>query len=92
MSSTAARAAGTATGHGSGPPALLHHWDPAATAAIIGAAHDQAWRVREMAAKVVARHQVGDALDAVAALRTDEVERVRTAAGRAVTILTAAGA
>ena len=72
--------------------ALLHQWDPAATAAIIGAAHDQAWRVREMAAKVVARHQVGDALDAVAALRTDEVGRVRTAAGRAVTILTAAGA
>ena len=45
-----------------------------------------------MAAKVTARHKVGDALDAVAALRTDEVERVRAAASRAVTVLTAAGA
>jgi hypothetical protein len=71
---------------------LLHQWDPAAAAAIIGATHDGAWRVREMAAKVTARHKVGDALDAVAALRTDEVERVRAAASRAVTVLTAAGA
>ena len=71
---------------------LLHAWDPAATAAIIGATSDEAWRVREMAAKVVARHRVGDAFDAVAALRTDPVERVRAAAARAVTVLTAAGA
>ena len=70
---------------------LLYQWDPAATQAIIGATHDEAWRVREMAAKVVARHKVGDALDAVAALRGDEVERVRAAASRAVTLLTAAG-
>jgi hypothetical protein len=71
---------------------LLHAWDPAATAAIIGATGDEAWRVREMAAKVIARHRVGDAFDAVAALRTDPVERVRAAAARAVTVLTAAGA
>jgi HEAT repeat protein len=71
---------------------LLHAWDPAATAAIIGATSDEAWRVREMAAKVVARYRVGDAFDAVAALRTDPVERVRAAAARAVTVLTAAGA
>jgi HEAT repeat protein len=71
---------------------LLHAWDPAATAAIIGATADEAWRVREMAAKVIARHRVGDAFDAVAALRTDPVERVRAAAARAVTLLTAAGA
>jgi hypothetical protein len=71
---------------------LLHQWDPAAAAAVIGATRDEAWRVREMAAKVIARHQVGDALDAVAALRADQVERVRAAASRAVTILTAAGA
>jgi HEAT repeat protein len=71
---------------------LLHAWDPAATAAIIGATSDEAWRVREMAAKVVARHRVGAAFDAVAALRADPVERVRAAAARAVTILTAAGA
>jgi HEAT repeat protein len=71
---------------------LLHVWDPAATAAIIGATGDEAWRVREMAAKVIARHRVGDAFDAVAALRADPVERVRAAAARAVTVLTGAGA
>jgi hypothetical protein len=71
---------------------LLHAWAPAATAAIIRATEDEAWRVREMAANVIARHQVGDALDAVAALRADEVGRVRAAAARAVTLLTAAGA
>ena len=75
-----------------GARGLLHEWDPAATAAIISAAGDEAWRVREMAAKVIARHQVGDALTAVAALRDDEVARVRAAAARAVTVLTAAGA
>jgi HEAT repeat protein len=71
---------------------LLHAWDPAATAAIAGATSDEAWRVREMAAKVIARHRVGDAFDAVAVLRADPVERVRAAAARAVTVLTAAGA
>ncbi len=70
---------------------LLHAWDSAATAAITGATSDEAWRVREMAAKVIARHRVGDAFDAVAALRADPVERVRAAAARAVTLLTAAG-
>ena len=71
---------------------LLHAWDSAATEAIIGATADEAWRVREMAAKVIARHRVGDALDAVAGLRTDPVPRVRAAAARAVVILTADGA
>lgn len=68
---------------------LLHTWDDAATDAITRATRDDAWRVREMAAKVVARHEVGDALDAVAALRGDEVPRVRAAAERAVVRLTA---
>jgi hypothetical protein len=71
---------------------LLHAWDPAAAGAITGAVTDEAWRVREMAARVVARHRVGDALDAVAALRGDPVDRVRAAASRAVAVLTAAGA
>jgi hypothetical protein len=75
-----------------GARGLLYRWDAAATAAVIGATHDEAWRVREMAAKVIARHEVGDALNAVAALRADEVARVRAAASRAVTVLTAAGA
>jgi hypothetical protein len=75
-----------------GARGLLHAWDPAATSVIIAATHDEAWRVREMAAKVIARHRVGDALEAVAALHADAVERVRLAAARAVTVLTAADA
>jgi HEAT repeat protein len=68
---------------------LLHAWEPAATEAIIHATADDAWRVREMAAKVIALYRVGEALDAVAALRTDSVPRVRAAAERAVRLLTA---
>ena len=45
---------------------------------------DESWRVREMACKVVARHRIGDLLDEVAALETDSIGRVRTAASRAV--------
>jgi hypothetical protein len=76
---------------------LLHAWDERAdqaaeaepvTDAIIGALGDHAWRVREMAAKVVAAHRVGQALDAVAALRHDPIPRVRAAAERAVILLT----
>jgi HEAT repeat protein len=57
--------------------------------AIIHATEDDAWRVREMAAKVIAKHHVGEALDAVAGLRDDPVPRVRAAAHRAVVTLTA---
>jgi hypothetical protein len=42
-----------------------------------------------MAAKVVAARRVGQALDAVAALRGDPIPRVRIAAERAVVQLTA---
>lgn len=45
---------------------------------------DSAWRVREMAAKVVAKRRIGDALPMVAALRDDPVPRVRRAAERAL--------
>ena len=70
---------------------LLHVWDERATAVIIAATADDAWRVREMAAKVIARHCIADALDAVVALRDDQVVRVRAAAERAVMILTSSG-
>ena len=70
---------------------LLHAWDDSATDVLIAAARDDAWRVREMVAKVVARHRVEAAFDAVAALRQDQVPRVRAAAERAVLILTAHG-
>jgi HEAT repeat protein len=68
---------------------LLHAWDDSATAAIIQATADDSWRVREMAAKVIARYRVGDALPAVAGLQADDVPRVRLAAERAVAALTA---
>ena len=45
-----------------------------------------------MAAKVIARHRVGDALPAVTALRNDDVPRVRSAAERAIVALTASNA
>ena len=71
---------------------LLYAWSDDAAPAVIAALADDSWRVREMAARVVARHQVGDALSAVAALRDDPVQRVRAAAERAVRSLTAVGA
>jgi hypothetical protein len=71
---------------------LLHAWDDRATAAIVRATTDDAWRVREMAAKVIARHQVGEARQAAAGLRDDDVPRVRLAAERAVAALTASRA
>jgi hypothetical protein len=71
---------------------LLWVWDDGALEAVLTGLDDEHWRVREMAAKVVARNLVGDALPAVAALRDDPVPRVRTAAARAVAALTGAGA
>ncbi len=72
-----------------GARGLLHAWDDAATDAIVHATTDDAWRVREMAGKVIARHRVGPAF---AGLRADRIARVRAAAERAVVILTAEGA
>ena len=71
---------------------LLWNWDTKATTAVCRALTDEAWRVREMAAKVVARHLVGEATAAVADLREDPVPRVRQAAHRALVRLTTAGA
>lgn len=67
---------------------LLHVWDERASAAIIAATADEHWRVREMAAKVIARYRVDGAMDAVLRLRADPVPRVRAAAQRAVILLT----
>ncbi|HEX7993839.1 MAG TPA: HEAT repeat domain-containing protein [Streptosporangiaceae bacterium] len=71
---------------------LLHAWADVAAPAIIRATADESWRVREMAAKVIAKHHLGDALQAVAALADDPVPRVRSAASRAVMMLSASGA
>ena len=69
---------------------LLHRWDEMAVPAVVEAAGDEAWRVREMVAKVVAEHLVDEALEAMLTLREDPVRRVRTAAERAVRRLTTA--
>jgi hypothetical protein len=64
---------------------LLYEWDPAATAAVCAGLNDAHWRVREMCAKVVARHEVADSADACARLVSgDSVPRVRIAALRAL--------
>ncbi len=75
-----------------GARGLLWAWDPSAAGAIDDALADEAWRVREMALKVVRRHLLGDTLPVVVQLGGDPVARVRAAASRALTTLTAAGA
>jgi hypothetical protein len=71
-----------------GARGLLHVWpaaaEPAVTAAVVAALADPAWRVREMAAKVVAQHEVGEAADALLPCAADPVARVRAAAVRAL--------
>lgn len=59
---------------------LLHRWAPQATPDVVGALRDPAWRVREMASKVVRRYELGEAGDLVADLAADPVPRVRVAA------------
>lgn len=71
-----------------GARGLLWVWNDSASAAIIGALADDSWRVREMAAKVVRRNLVGEALAAVALCQQDPILRVRLPAQRAVIHLT----
>lgn len=75
-----------------GARGLLYAFDESAAEAITEALGDEHWRVREMAAKVIAKHKIGAALGAVAGLRDDRIPRVRSAAERAVVVLTAAQA
>lgn len=63
---------------------LLYVWDPSVTSAVVAALSDDAWRVREMAAKVCLRRELGEAGDALAILLDDPVPRVRAAACRAL--------
>ena len=79
------------TGERSGPPywlrvwaarGLLYAWNDSAGPAVVKALRDDAWRVREMALKVVARHGLQAASEQVDALRSDPSARVRAAAAR----------
>jgi hypothetical protein len=64
---------------------LLWAWDDTALAPLVAALDDDAWRVREMALKVVSRHRLDDALEHAVMLReTDGSARVRAAADRAL--------
>jgi HEAT repeat protein len=51
---------------------------------VLSGARDEHWRVREMSAKVVARHQLVEAVAAMENLREDPTPRVRAAADRAL--------
>ncbi len=73
------------TGTEPGPPwGLLWEWDEVALPSVQEALADDAWRVREMALKVVARHRLDAALAAVVDLQDDPAARVRSAASRAL--------
>ena len=64
--------------------ALLYVWEDAATCDVVAALHDESWRVREMAAKVVAAQNVMEAFAEMIRLQEDHIPRVRRAAGRAL--------
>lgn len=71
---------------------LRYAWDDAAKQLVADATADDAWRVREMAAKVIRVHEIDDALEALGRLVDDPVPRVRVAATAARVALTRAGA
>ena len=63
---------------------LLWAWDESALNCLLTALDDDAWRVREMALKVVGRHRLQSARSAVLLMRdSDSSTRVKTAADRA---------
>jgi hypothetical protein len=66
-----------------GVRALLYVWDDSAQDAVIAALHNQAWRVREMAARVSAVRGL-PVSEMLTGLLTDETPRVRAAAARAL--------
>jgi hypothetical protein len=69
---------------------LLYAWDDLATPSVVRATEDPAWRVREMAAKVILRRRLEVAVPQVATLQRDPVPRVRRAAERALQALVSA--
>jgi HEAT repeat protein len=63
---------------------FLYAWNDTAVDVVLAGPIDESWRVREMCAKVVARHQIVEAVEAMAGLLNDDVPRVRLAADRAL--------
>jgi hypothetical protein len=66
-----------------GARTFLYVWNDSAIPAVLAGLGNQAWRVREMSAKVVARRELAYPAE-VAALAVDEVARVRAQAARAL--------
>ncbi|EAR24247.1 hypothetical protein A20C1_00130 [marine actinobacterium PHSC20C1] len=66
-----------------GTRALLHAWNDSAADAVRSALSNQAWRVREMATRVVATRRI-DAREQLVKLLEDETPRVRAGAARAL--------
>jgi len=60
--------------------ALRYVWRDTAAVAVMRALSDEQWRVKEMAAKVVADREIGNAAAVLDALADDDVPRVRRAA------------
>jgi HEAT repeat protein len=63
---------------------LRYVWLPYAEPGIVAALADPSWRVREMAAKVVAQRELASAGDALVPLLAGGMPRVRVAAIRAI--------
>ena len=70
---------------------LLYVFEERAVPSVVAATTDPAWRVREMALKVIARHRLDEALEAAARCQVDDVARVRAGAARALARLVSAG-
>lgn len=66
-----------------GARVLLYAWNDKAKDAVAAGLQNQAWRVREMCARVTAAHHL-ESQDVLRAMLTDEVARVRAAAARAL--------
>jgi HEAT repeat protein len=66
---------------------LRYVWLPYAEPGVVAALPDPAWRVREMAAKVVTQRELDSAADALVPLLTDRTPRVQVAAIRAIGLI-----
>ena len=71
-----------------GARGLLYAWDDSARPAVLRALDDEAWRVRDMALKVVARRGLQEAADQVERCQGDSSARVRASAARAQKAIT----
>lgn len=63
---------------------FLYVWRDDAVAALLIAADDPAWRVREHVARITAQRELGQLVDALLPMLEHELPRVRAAAVRAV--------